>query len=878
MSTWTTPPESPEDSDDESHQNDRDEIIVTNGDVFSEDMEWPPPSEDSYDEIPRPGSDVVVGERLNFTSEKEKETVKPSQSWTNDYNYHQQQPQNLGQPTVLSIPSSSSGAFTETDDKERHWSSITNTNINRGSLESKSVEFDVSVFPHPFNPTTLRGGYSRQAVLETHVKKPQFSPKKRKLLCGWLNSLSIWPQRIDVENLHSSVCSGLLLIKLIRHYEPTVKFKIVHEKVLRMRLALENLEQALGYMMRSKQLNNSRVPSAKDVYHGNMTKIWAFIFELFDAYVVRIWKGGQGPLVWRLLHWYASILLHYDRQLPPVSMTILPTADGKNLKSSNVPEICSRFRTGTDIFCTIYHFLGPVEIDDITNSGMPPIAIDPAKVFFEPKSMEEAQANVQFVFDLLRALGVEVLWDVGDWVGSSDVASEWIGQHDTLFVILQLNLVYEAFKDRESVFGVAASQTATLGEITQQPSGDLRSSTSSTGRILAWDSSTQLPETDRVLQQLNGKLTTAEQQKQQDQVTAAAAANRLLPSGRRPLLSFRTNDSTAILTAPSDMGMLSHQRIRESAPQSREHIPTAAPSTIAIHVSPSHQQHQHQQLSSQISPGGSPSVQTITNNGVTVSISVGSMAEMVVGETTSSSSSPSRQLQQSSSTSPIQQSSSSRSLLSRWKSPTPSHFASSALRTSSSGRFSSVTSSVTSAGTKCDWVQHVSKDVSHNVKLNQARAEALAARQHVNNPPALREKYAQHEIIQHHSSAMLPPTLVSHNTESASMQKVSSPVLLSRQSFPSGSPPKFRSSPSSSSPHVVAAADPMSTHNSYSHTTFSSFPGNIGMGTSSNVVSFSTNGILPMDMEERQLFREIRDKERKIMMFEDDRRRRKSHF
>ena len=235
------------------------------------------------------------------------------------------------------------------------------------------------------------------------------------------------------------------------------------------------------------------------------------------------------------------------------------------------------------------------------------------------------------------------------------------------------------------------------------------------------------------------------------------------------------------------------------------------------------------------------------------------MTEMLVGESTSSS--PPRQLQQSSS--PIQQLSSR--LLSRWKSPTHSHYASSPLRSSSSSRFGSVASSGSSAGTKCEWVQHVSKDVSHNVKLNQARAEALTARQHVNNPRGLREKYAQYEV-QHYSSSTPPHAQVSYSIESASVQKISSPSLL-HQSFPSGSPTKFRSSPSSSSP--ATAADPMFMHNSYSHTTHVS-----PAGATPSVVSFPPNGTLAMDEEERQLFREIRDKERKIMQFEDERRRR----
>ena len=63
-----------------------------------------------------------------------------------------------------------------------------------------------------------------------------------------------------------------------------------------------------------------------------------------------------------------------------------------------------------------------------------------------------------------------------------------------------------------------------------------------------------------------------------------------------------------------------------------------------------------------------------------------------------------------------------------------------------SGVKSAPISSIISA----EWLPHVSKDVSHNVKLNQLRADAQAARQHVHDPPALREKYAQFEA-EHYS-------------------------------------------------------------------------------------------------------------------------------
>jgi len=602
-----------------------------------------------------------------------------------------------------------------------------------------------------------------------------------------------------VDTVHRHVCSGLFLLKLIKRFEPAAKFKIVHEKVLRVRLALENLDQAIGHMMRCHRLNSSRVPTAKEVYHGNLTKIWSFLFELFNVYAVRPWKGGQGPPAWRLLQWFGDILEHYDRRIPPVSVTMLPTADGKHLRSSNVPELCSHFRTGTDIFCTLYHFLGPVELDGATQ----PVAVDPANVFFDPATLDESRANVTYVFNLLRALHIEVMWDVDDWVGASDAASsDWIGQDDTLFVLLQLNLVHEAFKGRDSVFdahdlhpGAPAHVPASATEAVAATHG------AGLGRP-AWDASTQLSETDRALRELNALLTTHRQMHAQDN------DDRRRKMVQAPSLPFRTRTTAGALP--------------ERRPPQKEHTTPAAPTTIAIHVSP---QQQPQLLSPQPPPPlpPPPSVeqptQTITTNGVTVSISVGSPVDprsppppQPPQPPTSSSSSFFTASSSSSSSRPLRMSS-----------------------TATAAPISSV-----------DWLPHVSKDVSHNVKLNQLRAEALAARQHVHHPPTLREKYALFEA-EHYS----PPAVAKYPRS-----PTHKPPL----------PPEALGSHHHQRNHHGRGDDNGGGHQQGSMWTLSASP-----------TSVPRPCPLPVGgrdgADEEAIFADIRRKERRIMQVEDERRR-----
>jgi hypothetical protein len=104
----------------------------------------------------------------------------------------------------------------------------------------------------------MLGGKSRLNILDTHVKKPKYSILQVRLLCGWLNSLSIWQTDIEIGNLHAVFSSGLFLIELVKHFDSGAKFVNINTTVLHMKPAIENLEQVLSYILRSKRIRSKR--------------------------------------------------------------------------------------------------------------------------------------------------------------------------------------------------------------------------------------------------------------------------------------------------------------------------------------------------------------------------------------------------------------------------------------------------------------------------------------------------------------------------------------------------------------------------------------------------------------------------------------------
>ena len=88
--------------------------------------------------------------------------------------------------------------------------------------------------------------------------KQYHSLPRIKLLCGWLSSLNIWDRDIEPSTLHTELRSGLFLIRLVQTLDPSAVFLSVNVKVHSARPALENLENVLGHVMRTKKVNKNK--------------------------------------------------------------------------------------------------------------------------------------------------------------------------------------------------------------------------------------------------------------------------------------------------------------------------------------------------------------------------------------------------------------------------------------------------------------------------------------------------------------------------------------------------------------------------------------------------------------------------------------------
>ncbi len=260
----------------------------------------------------------------------------------------------------------------------------------------------------------------RLELIESYISKPKYSVRRISLLCQWINSLHIWPQTISILTLHKEICNGLLLARLVKKLNPTVQFVNLNEKALSKKPALENLEQALGHIWRAKSLNNTRIPTANDIYSGNTSKTAVLLNELYSVYVQRpLYKSAL-----KLLKWYNAILKQYQRPLPNYV-----------LDDGNLAGVWPHFQSGTALFCVLYHFYGSSSIGDGSSSQR----LDPLRIVGEPNSICDFRDNLSYIFCILEVLGVDVIWTVEDWISNPD----------TELILLQLSLVYEKLKNRQ---------------------------------------------------------------------------------------------------------------------------------------------------------------------------------------------------------------------------------------------------------------------------------------------------------------------------------------------------------------------------------------------------------------------------------------------
>jgi hypothetical protein len=326
---------------------------------------------------------------------------------------------------------------------------LTNSNsnskdlINSPSNNNNNTNNNNNNIPQPIR---------KKELIESYIRKPRYSVRRVALLCEWINNMHIWSNSLTILNLHQEICNGVLLIRIVKKLNPEIQFVHLNEKPLSKKAAIENIEQALGHIWRAKSCNNSRIPTAEQMYQGVTAKIAMLLNELFGVYIQRpLYK----TTLLRMLKWYHNVLKQYRKPLPAYLF-----------EEGDLSGIWPHFQSGTSLFCILYHFYGSTATlpsnNNNNNNNSTSIEyrkLDPLCIAGDPMSICEYRSNLQYVWEILRILGIEVIWTVEDWITNPD----------TEFVILQLYYIYEKCKTLQCALPPAQGTKAGL---TSGPTGE----------------------------------------------------------------------------------------------------------------------------------------------------------------------------------------------------------------------------------------------------------------------------------------------------------------------------------------------------------------------------------------------------------------------
>lgn len=283
-------------------------------------------------------------------------------------------------------------------------------------------------------------GYDRKELVDTHLQKPKLSIRRMKQICKWMTSLNVWPRPIELPTLYKEICNGLLLAKIMATVASDSQYLHINNKALTKKAALENLEQALGVIWRSKCVNNYRIPTSLEIYNGNTAKICIMMQEIFEVYVLK----PLYAIAPKMFKWYHNILKQYGVPLPE-----------EIFSQGDLINLWSHMQSGFDLFCVIYHLYGPVTIGE----GLNIVRIDSLRIISNPGNILDYRANMIYIFSLLKALDIKIIWDVDDW----------ITYPDTEFLVLQLSYIYEGLKNRQCSLPPAQGTNA---GVTSGPNGE----------------------------------------------------------------------------------------------------------------------------------------------------------------------------------------------------------------------------------------------------------------------------------------------------------------------------------------------------------------------------------------------------------------------
>jgi Calponin homology (CH) domain len=268
-------------------------------------------------------------------------------------------------------------------------------------------------------------------LVASHIKQPHVSVRRSQLICQWLTSLRIQTEPITIQSYHKDFCTGVLLANLFKSLIPESTFPLLNARPLARGAAIKNLELSLAIIWRSKSVNNTRIANSNEIFEGNKLKIMVMLNELFETYV----RPSVYSSSVKMLKWFHSILKQYGITIPVGVFT-----------EQDFSSVWNTFQSGTALFCVIYHLSGPTMIGE----GAETIRIDPMRVVNKPKNVIEFKSNVNYVFGLVRALKVDLIFTPNDWISFPDVD----------FVMVQLLLIWNVIKNKQCVLPPAMLNNA----------------------------------------------------------------------------------------------------------------------------------------------------------------------------------------------------------------------------------------------------------------------------------------------------------------------------------------------------------------------------------------------------------------------------------
>ena len=232
----------------------------------------------------------------------------------------------------------------------------------------------------------------------------QVNKTRQNLLTQWVQSLHVWEQ-VTQKDLPEHLRTGILLVRIIEAYDPTVQFTVYKRPVAK-KACLSNIEQVLSVIWK-KSVAAAAIPSSEDLYLPRPEKSWSLLNCLFEAYPLQEARSSMKdalPMLQRTLSLYGRQLL--PQSVAPPFLTLF--------------EDCV---SCVSLICLLHCFS--------------PVGIAMKEVFWSPENQEELQDNVKYFFGLLVAKGFPTLFTPAEFAEKADLD----------FLLLQIHLIYTSLKD-----------------------------------------------------------------------------------------------------------------------------------------------------------------------------------------------------------------------------------------------------------------------------------------------------------------------------------------------------------------------------------------------------------------------------------------------